>query len=78
MSKSGPLKYMRCIAATARQAPIRSGTYSPILGIDGSAPCRTAIIVDNWGEPRAVREDECGRWQLFVRDDGPVAEFIFA
>jgi hypothetical protein len=69
---------MRCIASATHKAPIRTGTYSPILEIDGSAPNRTAIIVDAWGAPRAVREDEGGRWQLFVREDGLVAELVFA
>lgn len=78
MSKSAPPKYMRCIASMAPVAPIRTGTYSPILGIDGCTPNRTAIIVDAWGAPRSVREDADGRWQLFVRDDGPVAELVFA
>jgi hypothetical protein len=78
MSNSAPLKYMRCIASTAARAPIRTGTYSPIIGFDGSAPNRTAIIVDAWGASHPVREDEDGRWQLFVRDDDdPVAELLF-
>ena len=78
MSSSGPPKYMRCIVSMARTAPIRTGTYSPILGLDGSAPNRTAIIIDAWGAPHPVCEDEDGRWQLFVRDYGPVAELVFA
>jgi hypothetical protein len=77
MSNSAPPRYMRCIGSMARKAPIRPGTYSLMLEIDGSAPNRTAIIIDAWGAPRAVREDEDGRWQLFVRDDGPVAELVF-
>jgi hypothetical protein len=76
MSNSAPPKYMRCIASTAARAPIRTGTYSPIIEFDGSAPNRTAIIVDAWGAPHPVREDEDGRWQLFVRDDDPVAELL--
>ena len=78
MSNSVSPKYMRCIALTTRRAPIRTGTYSPVLVIDGCAPNRTAIIVDSWGAPRPVREVEDGRWQLFVRDDDPVAELVFA
>jgi hypothetical protein len=78
MSPSGQLKYMRCIVSMARAAPIRTGTYSPIIGIDGSAPNRTAIIVDAWGAPRPVCEDEYGRWQLFDRDHGRVAELVLA
>jgi hypothetical protein len=58
-------------------APVCTGTYSPILGIDGSAPNRTATIVDAWGAPRRVCEDEDGRWQLFVGDQGSVAELVF-
>jgi hypothetical protein len=76
MSNSTQPKYMRCIASTTRRAPVRTGTYSPILGIDGCAPNRTAIIIDAWGAPRRVHEDEDGRWH-FVRDDG-VAELVFA
>jgi hypothetical protein len=78
MESSVPSKYMRCVASTSRHAPIRSGTYLPLLAIDGSAPNRTAVIVDAWGAARPVCEDESGRWQLFVPDDGPVAELVFA
>ncbi len=78
MSTSGPQKYMRCLVSKARTAPVRTGTYSPILQIDGSAPNRTAIIIDAWGAPRPVCEDEDGRWQLFVHDYGSVAELVFA
>jgi hypothetical protein len=78
MSTFGRHKYMRCVVSMARTAPFRTGTYSPLLGVDGSAPNRTAIIVDAWGAPRPVCEDEDGRWQLYVRDQGPVAEFVFA
>jgi hypothetical protein len=67
---------MRCIASTAARAPIRSGTYSPIIEFDGSSPNRTAVIVDAWGAPQAVREDADGRWRLFIRDDDPVAELL--
>jgi hypothetical protein len=78
MSYIAPPKYMRCIASAARGAPVRIGTYSPILEIDGSAPNRTAIIIDPWGAPQPVREDEHGHWQLLVRDDGLVAELVLA
>jgi hypothetical protein len=78
MSNIGLQKYMRCVVSVARAAPIRIGTYSPIIGIDGLAPNRTAIIIDAWGAPRPVCEDEDGRWQLFVRDHGPVAELVLA
>jgi hypothetical protein len=78
MEISTPLKYMRCVATTSRRAPIRTGTYFPLLVIDGSAPNRTAVIVDAWGAARPVCEGESGRWQLFVPDDGPVAELVFA
>jgi hypothetical protein len=77
MSNSAPPKYMRCIASTAARAPIRAGTHSPIIGFDGSAPKRTAIIVDAWGASHPVREDQDGRWQLLVLDDDPAAEFVF-
>jgi hypothetical protein len=78
MSTSGPQQYMRCLVSKARTAPVRTGTYSPILQIDGSMPCRTAIIVDSWGASRTVCEDEDGRWQLFIQDHGSVAELVFA
>ena len=78
MNNSAPPKYMRCIASTAARAPIRTGNYSPINGFDGSAPNRTAVIVDAWGAARPVCEDKSGRWKLFVPDDGPVAELVFA
>jgi hypothetical protein len=77
MNGYDPTKYMRCIVSIARTAPIRTGSYSPVVAIDGSAPHRTAIIVDPWGASRPVCEDEDGRWQLSVRDHGPVAELVF-
>jgi hypothetical protein len=78
MNTFGQQKYMRCIVSMASTAPIRTGSYSPVLGIDGSTPNRTAIIVDAWGASRPVCEAEDGRWQLFVPECGPVAEFVFA
>jgi hypothetical protein len=78
MRNSALPEYMRCIASVPHRAPIRAGAYSPILGIDGSAPNRTAIIVDAWGAFRPVCENPDGRWQLFSQDDGSVAELVFA
>jgi hypothetical protein len=78
MNSPSSKKYMRCIECAARGAPVRTGSYSPVIAIDGSAPHRTATIVDAWGTPRPVCEDEDGRWQLSVRDYGHVAELVFA
>jgi len=78
MNTVGLKKYMRCVVSVARTAPIRTGSYSPILGFNESESNRTVIIVDPWGVPRPVCEDEDGRWQLFDRDHGPVAELVFA
>jgi hypothetical protein len=78
MTKSALPEYMRCIASVAHKAPIRTGTYSPILGIDGAAPNRTAIIIDAWGAVRHVCERSDGRWHLFAHEDGSVAQLVLA
>jgi hypothetical protein len=71
-------KYMRCVGSIPRRATICAGTYLRLLVVDGSAPNRTAVVVDAWGAARPVCEDESGRWQLSLPDDGPVAELVFA
>jgi hypothetical protein len=77
MNNHGLPHFMRCIASPARGIPIKAGTYSPVVSVDGSTPNRSAIIVDCWGGSQYVREREDGRWQL-ASGDGPVAEFVAA
>ncbi len=62
-------QYMRCVA---------SGTYWPVITMDGSSPDRTAGIVDNWGARQQLQECESGRWRLSVADDRLPTEFVAA
>ena len=68
--------FMRCIASPARGTRIGAGTYSPVVSVDGSAPNRAAVILDCFGAARRVCEREDGRWQLGIRNDVRVVEFV--
>ena len=67
--------FMRCIASPARGIPIKAGTFSPVLSVDGRTPNRNATIVDCWGGSQLVCEREDGRWEL-AAGDGPAAQFV--
>jgi hypothetical protein len=75
LNHPGRPQFMRCVASPARGIPIKAGTYSPVVSVDGSTPNRNAIILDCWGASQCVCEREDGRWQL-ATGDGPVAEFV--
>jgi hypothetical protein len=75
LNNHGLPHFMRCIVSPARGIPIKAGTYSLIVSVDGCVPNRNAIIVDCWGGSQRVSEREDGRWQL-ATGDGPVAEFL--
>jgi hypothetical protein len=76
LDKRGFPTFMRCVASPARGTPVGAGTYAPVVSVDGCAPNRTAVILDSFGAARRVCEREDGRWQLGIRSDARVVEFV--